>query len=85
VWLKYTLLTAYLGDWKQKSKSVSLDQNEYIFRQRMRACKTDQIPHSETQDIQIFKIQKKNMFYREKWVAATLDVYEIVVSTLITI
>jgi hypothetical protein len=39
---------------------VSMDKYE-----RMRAYKATQIPRSETQDIQIFKIQTK-LFYCEK-------------------
>jgi hypothetical protein len=40
----------------------------------MRAYKTSQIPRSETQYIQIFKIQR-NLFYMyfENWVVSSLD------------
>jgi hypothetical protein len=38
----------------------------------MRAYKAGQIPRSETQDIQIFKIQR-NRFYCEKWVVSSID------------
>jgi hypothetical protein len=38
----------------------------------MRAYKAAQIPRSETQDIQIFKIQKQ-LLYCEKWVVDYLN------------